>query len=140
MIPISTAKNDPPWYHNYGDNSILFIDKNGVLNGARTEILNTATIEKRIIGAPPQDDEEFIHFYNQEIELNGGIQKFLKELTAFATYWCNSNHINEEPIIVFIVYESPTNPKSEREPLLKFFASRNINCEELKYPINKNYR
>ena len=41
----------------------------------------------------------------------------------------------EEPIIVFIVHEAPSNKCSERAALLSYFADNNIDCKELEYPI-----
>lgn len=41
----------------------------------------------------------------------------------------------EEPILVLMVYETPTNPCSERQILIKYFNSKGIDCQELKYPI-----
>ena len=46
---------------------------------------------------------------------------------------------NEEPILVLIVYEAPSNKCSERQSLINYFNSKGISCEELKYPIEKNY-
>lgn len=41
----------------------------------------------------------------------------------------------EEPIIVFIVHEAPSNPCSERQVLLEYFNSHSVECKELDYPI-----
>lgn len=43
--------------------------------------------------------------------------------------------LKEEPILVLMVYETPTNPCSERQILIKYFNSKGIDCQELKYPI-----
>ena len=45
----------------------------------------------------------------------------------------------EEPIIVFMVYETFTNKCSERNTLLEVFNKHGLNIEELKYPIKENY-
>ena len=45
--------------------------------------------------------------------------------------------LKEEPILVFIVYEAPNNPCSERQALLDWFNDNGIECKELDYPIEK---
>ena len=45
----------------------------------------------------------------------------------------------EEPIIVFLVYESYKNECSERGTILSVLNNHNIPIEELKYPIKENY-
>ena len=37
MIPISTAKWDPKWFHDFQDNKYVFLDKRGVCNGLRAD-------------------------------------------------------------------------------------------------------
>ena len=45
----------------------------------------------------------------------------------------------EEPIVVLIVYEVPSNKCSEREVLHKWFQKNGYNLTELSYPIKNNY-
>ena len=40
MIPVSTAVSDPQWYHNFQDKNYIFLDKRGVANGFRCELLH----------------------------------------------------------------------------------------------------
>lgn len=40
MIPISTAKWDPKWFHENLSQSHIFMDKNSVLNGIRADIFS----------------------------------------------------------------------------------------------------
>ena len=68
------------------------------------------------------------------IEIN--ILDFLKETSDFAKRVKKWIGFKEEPMIVFIVHESPSNKCSEREVLLKYFADNHIDCRELEYPIN----
>lgn len=44
----------------------------------------------------------------------------------------------EEPIIVFIVYETPKNICSERQTLINYFLKNGVECKELTYPIADN--
>lgn len=43
--------------------------------------------------------------------------------------------IDEEIILVLIVYEVPSNECSERIPLQEYFTSHGYECKELEYPI-----
>lgn len=46
MIPVSTAHWDPDWYHDWMGDAHMFVDKRGVLNGVRTQLLNTGALEE----------------------------------------------------------------------------------------------
>ncbi len=147
MIPVSTAHWDPDWYHDGMGDAHMFVDKRGVLNGVRTQLLNTGALEELgVVEECPCIEKDpkkcnFISSYEKAfsfaIDLNW--KYIYPELKKFADEWCKKNNINEEPIIVFIVYEAPCNPCSERWPLLKVFKEKGIDCQELKYPIKKNY-
>ena len=69
---------------------------------------------------------------------NGALQsaRMNKETSDFAKRVKKWIGFKEEPMIVFIVHESPSNKCSEREVLLKYFADNHIDCCELEYPIN----
>lgn len=60
----------------------------------------------------------------------------MSDIENLAERYAIANNINEEIIIVLIVYETPNNPCSERKPLQDFFNSHGIECKELEYPIN----
>lgn len=148
MIPVSTAKSDPAWYHDGAGAAHMFVDKRGVLNGARTQLLNTGTLEE--LGVDPscpcleKDPHScsFVQSYEEALSyaVTSNWQYIYPELEKFATEWCTINNIQEEPIIVFIVYEAPNNPCSERWSWLKIFEEQGIECKELQYPIKENYK
>ena len=60
-------------------------------------------------------------------------------MLELAESYKQTENIKEEIILVFIVYETPTNPCSERQALINYFNSKGIECKELKYPIKENY-
>ena len=62
--------------------------------------------------------------------------KMMADMEDLANRYAIANKINEEIIIVLIVYETPTNPCSERKPLQDFFNAHGVECKELDYPIN----
>lgn len=148
MVPVSTAKWDPAWYHDWAGAAHMFVDKRGVLNGARTQLLNTGALEKfGVIEECPCEAKDptkcrFISSYEKALScvIDHNWKSIYQELERFANKWCKNNNIKEEPIIVFIVYEAPCNPCSERWSLLKIFKEKKINCQELKYPIKENYK
>ena len=58
------------------------------------------------------------------------------DMEDLANRYAIANNIKEEIIIVLIVYETPTNPCSERKPLQDYFNDHGVECKELDYPIN----
>lgn len=60
----------------------------------------------------------------------------MADIEDLANRYAIANKIEEEIIIVLIVYETPTNSCSERKPLQDFFNTHGVECKELDYPIN----
>lgn len=63
----------------------------------------------------------------------------IKDMQKFADNYKQKENINEEIILVLIVYETPSNPCSERRALQDYFTSHEWECKELEYPIKENY-
>ena len=140
MIPVSTARWDPKWYHDGKGAEYNFIDKNGVVNGLRCEELHGDESCEGLCGGAemcatgdPQNCA-FLKAYRamlDKLDLSALLErcelasKNIQEQLGFI----------EEPIIVFIVYEASSNKCSERAALLSYFADNNIDCKELEYPI-----
>lgn len=74
-------------------------------------------------------------YYNELEKLN--FPEIMAKLEDVAQRYQAWRGFEEEPIIVFIVYEVPKNPCSERVILQKWFQTHGIECTELKYPIGK---
>jgi len=76
-----------------------------------------------------------LHQYRENLE-KIDFDKMMADIEDLANRYAIANKIEEEIIIVLIVYETPTNPCSERKPLQDFFNAHGIECKELDYPIN----
>ena len=127
MIPVSTCLSDPAWYRP-PEGKQWYIDKRGIVCGLRYEPL---IVQKYGHGECPcgkwypLDSGPCPTMQEYEFLLNSLVDKE-RTLKAFE-YCCNKFNADT---IVLIVYETPTNPCSERWALQKFF-----NCKELEYPI-----
>lgn len=139
MIPISTAVWDPKWFHDFKDKEHIFKDKNSVYNGIRFEELAPGDTCKDLCRGPEECSTKdsskclFLQNYRKQIQQLDK-NKLLKECEILASNIQRKECFTEEPIIVFIVYETPNNKCSERNVLLE-----ELNIEELKYPIKENY-
>lgn len=139
MIPISTCLSDPIFFHNNTRNKkICFIDKNGVMNGIREEILSPKFISqeycvcsktcsfKSIIPECP-----FLKAYSEYLDTIN-FNDLLSELSRTAEEVRLVTQFDGEPIIVLLVYESETNLCSERIPLQNLFRKYGINLKNFK--------
>ena len=134
MVPMSTALSDPAWYHDNQGPDHIFIDKRGILNGLRLKPIivqsggSCPCEAKDPTNCPLAADYEF---NLSLIDFN----QMMKGIEAFADNYQKENNINEEIIMVLIVYEAPDNPCSERHSLIKYFNEHGVECKELDYPI-----
>lgn len=139
MIPVSTAKWDPKWYHDWLGHGYTFVDKRGIVNGLRCEELHGDENCEGLCGPDCIDHNPdnclFLKNYRAHLEsLNWADIEARAERAAADIQ--SKLHFTDEPIIVFIVYETPKNPCSERVALLDYFKTHGIECEELSYPIS----
>ena len=130
LIPVSVCVSDPAWYRPPADKE-YYIDKRGIVCGLRYEPL---IVQKcGTCGCPSPECCWYaiskIHpcpcMQEYEQLLNTLVDKE-RTLKAFE-HCCKKFNADT---IVLIVYETPTNPCSERYALQRFF-----NCKELEYPI-----
>lgn len=148
MIPISTAMWDPKWYHFNKDQDYIFTDKNGVINGLRS---NTLIPNKSCEGLCSGSENCIIKYghadYNNcdflkayAIQLNNiDFDAYMHSLEITCNKVKNVLNFYEEPIAVFIVHESCDNPCSERNVIINTFKNKGYEIDELKYPIKENY-
>lgn len=134
-IPMSVCLSDPTWYHdNQGENHI-FKDKRGILNGLR---LKPIIVHNWNCGCPCEEKRPescaFLSEYRRLLD-NIDFDKMYKGIENFANRYKEENNIDEEIIMTLIVYETPTNPCSERGPLIDYFKSKGIVVEEFKPTI-----
>ena len=134
IIPVSTALNDPTWYHPPKGKK-YYIDKRGIICGLRYEPLIVQRESAHTCYGPegcwyanadirdPYGNEVPCPAMQEYEQLLYSLVDKEKTLKAFE-YCCNKFNADT---IALIVYEAPNNPCSERWALQKFF-----NCEELK--------
>lgn len=132
MIPMSTAMFDPKWFHNFKGQQHVFVDKNGVINGLRADPFVPKPIENGCQKNCPQLPQScnFLKYYRADldkIELSNILDNFMR-LGAKVQ---KELQFKEDPVIVLLVYETPTNPCSERQPIIDWFRSKGIEVTEL---------
>lgn len=136
MIPVSTAVWDPQWYHDFKGSDHTFLDKRGVVNGLRCEELYP---NDSCNGANQCDDSPtsctFLQRYRKQI-FSLDFDTFMKRAEESSDKIKEQLGFKEEPVVVLIVYETPSNPCSERQVLIDYFTSHGVDCKELDYPIN----
>ena len=131
MIPVSTAISDPQWYRPPADKE-YFRDKRGIVCGLRYEPL---IVQLEGTHGCPCEGRLDAPYCPTMLEYRDLLYKLVdKERTLKAFNYCAEKFKRpfdeEEPIIVLMVYETPSNLCSERWALQEFF-----NCKELEYPI-----
>lgn len=136
MIPLSTAKWDPEWYHQGKDYKHTFIDKNGVINGYRIESFAPGATCEGLCGGPAQCGSDpgscaFLSTYRKQLaaidfeSLKAKLEEFSNQLKASSAW------PPQEPVFVFIVYEPPQKKCSERGAIMDWFKSHGCECNEL---------
>lgn len=136
MIPISTAHSDPSWYHQGRGPQFTFLDKNKVINGLRcSELAPGRQCEGLCNGSQEKgckpDSCKFLKTYALQIEKEFDILDFIQRCAEAARKLQSINSFKDEPIIVLLVYEAPSNPCSERQVLLNYFNKYGIQIENL---------
>lgn len=140
MIPVSTAKWDPAWFHDFtGDYNYIFKDKRGIYNGIRAEIFlmpddYQCECGPSCLNHNPQNCN-FLKDYKAHLDTLD-FQYVLNELKRIGNKVQELEGFEEEPIIVLIVYEIPSNPCSERSPLQKWFQENGTQVKEFKKSLN----
>ena len=157
MIPFSIAQWDPKWFHNFGDQSKVFIDNKGVINGLRLSELclprtayehlvekgqgceKDCTLQSKVdyqlkqneikndwlkFGCPFMDTY-FNHLWN-EVD----IDKLVEKLEKFCANFKKTYPDLDDPEIVLLVHEAPSNPCGERPVLKRWFAEFGYDLEE----------
>lgn len=124
QIPVSTALYDPKWFNAFKGQGYRFIDKNGVINGIRAEMLKPGkSCEGLCHGKPCEQLPCFCDFLSEyekqlfSLDKAELIDKFLS-LAKKVQYILK---FKEEPEIILLVHEAPDNECSERCILLKYF-------------------
>lgn len=133
IIPFSTAVWDPQWYHQGRGNKHIYLDKNGVVNGLRYEPF--VCIDHDSCRGPEKCESndpntcKFLTNYREQLmkvskeEVFSHFDKVVENL--------RKRGINiQDPVLCFMVYETPKNTCSERWPLMEWCNKNNITCRE----------
>ena len=129
-IPLSTAMWDPKWFHDFKDQSYVFVDKRGIMNGLRATPFvpgpscnNLCRGKEACFDARPQICP-FLRAY--EAQLNSlSIVDIEHRMTVLGEKVREATHFQGEPIFIYLVHEAPSNPCSERIKIQQYF-----NCNE----------
>lgn len=132
IIPVSTAIWDPKWYHDFKDESYIYKDENGVLNGIKFLDLSPLGIDSECPECKRSGDPNtcsFITKYYNKLE-SLDFDKVLAGLNYIKESSRRALGLVELPSICLMVHEAPDNPCSERDPLIKYFRSHGMEVEE----------
>lgn len=140
MLPISTAMYDPKWFHDGKSENWRYMDKNGVINGARMidlmmPLYKWEELVKRnescehcnnwIAGMCP-----FMQEYAKCIrEKNPDFQKFITFCEGYLNFLNQRLNLCLDTII-FIVHEAPSRRCGERPVLQQWFAENGMELKE----------
>lgn len=136
MIPLSTAKFDPKWFHQNKGHNFTFFDKNHVLNGLRFEEFAPGLMCEGLCCGPETCSKnvnncDFFSAYRRQLEKVSFENLIHRCEDCLAWYKIKHNIEFTEPTFVMMVYETPTNPCSERSAIQDWFKSKGVKCEEL---------
>lgn len=153
MIPFSTAMYDPKWFHKFEGQDKVFVDDRGIINGLRLKQLvfprdaweylveiDSACEEnckfKKIVEHNIKTDNtsqtfgcKFMDRYFDYLWNEVNYDDLISYLEKVANKFSELNDI-ENPEIVLLVHEAPSNPCGEREVLKKWFDEFGYNLEE----------
>lgn len=135
MLPISTAKWDPKWFHDFKGQGHVWVDKNGVTNGLRAEPFVPGPACCNLCSGFNNCDDEpkncnFLKCYETQL-MALPFEAMLKRLNDLGDRVRKFSGFMGPPIYVFIVHESVNNPCSERRAIQKYFNRNYVVCKEL---------
>lgn len=135
MIPISTCVWDPKWFHNFKGQEHCFTDGNNVVNGLRYESLVPGLLCEGLCRGTDgcnntPDTCMFLKNYRRQLD-NLDFNVVYSELSKIAEVLSLSQQVEEEPVIVLMVYEKPDNPCSERWVIHDWFREHGVEIKEI---------
>ena len=128
MIPLSTARFDPKWYHQNKGQGYVWKDKNGVYNGLRAEpFAPDASCEGLCRGKENCETGSpqtclFLKTYRYQLD-QLDYNNIISRCERIGNYVKALEGFNEEPVIILLVHEAYNNPCSERKVIQDWFAS-----------------
>ena len=133
QIPLSTAKWDPLWFHkNTRDYSLSFRDKRNVINGLRIDSLAPGKECDNLCRGRDECNTDpnnclFLQKYSEQLN-KIDIKDLLSDIENILI--SHDIEITDDTEIIFIVYETPENKCSERQTIINYFKSNNIDIAE----------
>lgn len=119
MIPLSTAKFDPSWFHKGLGPSYQWKDKNGVWNGLRASEFAPGPICEGLCSGQTEclthDPNSclFLKAYRYQLD-QLDYDNIIQRCENLANKIKENEQFKEEPIIILLVHEAPNNFCSER--------------------------
>lgn len=134
MIPLSTAKYAPKWFHQDKGPNFQWKDKNGVWNGLRAPVFAPGpSCDNLCQGADncgrSPDSCLFLKTYRYQLD-QLDYQDIIKRCESIANQIKKVEEFEEEPIIMLLVHEAPTNPCSERKSIQDWFMAHGKEVKE----------
>ena len=135
MIPLSTAKFSPKWFHQNKGQNFVWKDKNGVYNGLRAPVFAPGPMceglcqghETCETGSPHTC--LFLKTYRYQLDqLN--YEEIIFRCENLGKRIQSIENFSEEPVIILIVHEAPNNPCSERKVIQDWFAAHGKEVKE----------
>ena len=133
MIPMNTAIWDPQWYHAGLGHQHTFYDKRGILNGLRLLPIITQAQGEGLCPCKTKNPSscKFLQHYRTCLE-RIDFEKMMRGIEGFAKQYKIDNNIQEEIIMVLIVYDLNNNficeCSSTREAARKFNTNSGSVC------------
>lgn len=134
MIPFSTAKGEPSWYHDNKDRNNIFVDKRNVINGLVAEpfqfdesLLDEVPCSKNCNLKPPNCS--FMLAYRKSIE-KYSFDYIINYLVDECERYRSLNNFKGDPIIILLVYEHPSCICAERPVIQQYFKDHKIEVTE----------
>ena len=133
-IPLSTAVWDPKWYFNFQKQGHVWKDKRSVYNGLRAgPLVPGAQCEGLCHGSEGCDAKpnycRFLQAYKRQLD-GLDFAEIVDRAERLAKKIQNKEGFLEEPIIILLFHETPTNPCSERWPVQKWFHDNGVEISE----------
>lgn len=130
VIPFSTAMWPPKYF-----GRIPFKDKRGIFNGLSCPPLVPGDECNNLCRGPEncatKDSSTcpFLKTYRAQLD-RLDFDKVVTRLQAIANQIKEDEGFEEEPVVVLLVYEKPSNPCSERVAIQEWFRDNGIEVEE----------
>ena len=134
QLPISTALWDPKWYHNFSDQSYIFLDKRGVLNGLRAPYLSPGPTCNHLCRGREgclytHETCEFLKRYRLQLD-ELPFDRVVESIKRMCCSYKEQFNVPGNVDAILLVHEALTNPCSERVPLQEYFTSHGIRVKE----------